>query len=101
MESQVKNAIAANIRPIIRIIYFINFVQESVCQIREDSDLKPRSKKYPPKFGKNGPDIKHLFLSLETMNANNCYHDESHKIWNSYIVSDQKNTCYFLRYSIS
>ena len=59
--------------------------------------LKPRSEKHQPKFGKNWPEIKMLNLSLETMKDNHCYHDVSHQIRNSYVVSE-KNTCYLLKY---
>ena len=36
----------------------------------------------------NWLDIKMLILFLETMKSNHCYHNASHQIWNSYMVSD-------------
>ena len=54
----------------------------------KNEDVRPRSMKYIPNIRGNWPEIKMLFLSLETMKADHCYHDLLHKIWSSCIVSD-------------
>ena len=60
--------------------------------------LRPRSMKYQPKFGKNWPETKILHLLQETIEDNHWYHDASHQIRSSYIVTDQNNTCYLFIY---